>query len=113
MSVLHRVEERLDVEFQHPASVHVHQSAPERSQRLVRRAAGPEAVAAVQEVLLVNGFERHRHRTLQHLVLERRDAARPWSSLAFRYVHASYGWRAVRSGHQPLADVGKLLVEVL
>ena len=36
MTVIHGVEETLDVHLEHPAPIHRHQSLPERIQRLMR-----------------------------------------------------------------------------
>src|SRR5688572_26910418 len=92
--------ERLDVDLHHPAAAHIHQSTPERIERLVCRATTTEAVRAVEKLLLVDGLESHRHRTLQHLVLERRDTDGPGLSSALRDVYAAHGRRAIRAGHE-------------
>src|SRR5262249_34464490 len=43
---------------------------------LMRGATAPKPVRAVEKILLVNGLQHHRHRALQDLVLEGRDALR-------------------------------------
>src|SRR3954447_14034139 len=77
MAVVQSVEKLSDVDLDHPPAPDLHQPMPEGVQRLVRRAARPEAIRADQEVLLVDRLQDHRHRTLEDLVLERGDADGP------------------------------------
>jgi hypothetical protein len=42
----------------------------------MRPPAGPQAVRAIDKVLLVDRFQQHHHRALENLVLQRRDADR-------------------------------------
>ena len=77
MAVVQMVEELPDVHLEHPAATHRPSAACQSVfQRLVRRAPRPEAVRAVQKVLLVDRFQHHRHRPLQDLVLEGRNPDR-------------------------------------
>src|SRR4051795_4405541 len=76
VAVVQSVEKLADVDLQDPPATDLHQPMPEGVQRLVRRAARPEPVRAVQEVLLVDGLQDHDNRALEELVLERGDADR-------------------------------------
>src|SRR5215203_5779305 len=73
VAVVQGVEKLSDVDLQDPPATDLHQPVPEGVQCLVRRAARPEAVRAVQEVLLVDRLQDHRYRTLEDLILERGD----------------------------------------
>ena len=65
----------------------------------MRRPARPEAVRAVQKVLLVDRFQHHHHRPLKHLVLEGRDPDRArLAPVALRNVHPPHRRRPVRPG---------------
>ena len=111
---IERPKEVLDVELQHPAASHRHQPLPQGLQRLVCRSARTEAVRAVTEVLLVDRVQYHRHRALQHLVLEGRNPDRPGlATIAFGDVDAPYGRRTVRPGLRPAQEVTQILFEML
>src|SRR5262245_42914418 len=98
MPMVERIEETLDVRFDHPAATHLHRRVTKRFQRGVRTAPAPEAERAVEEVLLVDGLQHHQHCPLQDLVLEGRDADWTCSPVSpFRDVYALDGWRAVRA----------------
>ena len=47
MAVIQSIKETLDIRFQHPPTVHLHQPFPELLHRLKRRAARAEAIRAV------------------------------------------------------------------
>ena len=110
MDVVELVEKLLDVEFDHPAAPHRHQHLPQLVERLVRRTSRPKAVRARQEVLLVDRLEHHRHRPLQHLVLESGDPDRAHRlAVALRDLHPAHRRRLVAAGLEALqqrAEVG-------
>ena len=92
VSVIEAVEKLPDIDFQDPTSAHRHRRVSDRFERLVRRATRPEAVRAVQEVLLVDGLQQHRDRALQHLILEGRNAnGSRLLPISLRDVHAPDG----------------------
>src|ERR1700679_155045 len=64
----------------------------------MRRPAGPEAIRARIEVLLIDGFQHHAYRPLRHLVFEGRDAERPLRAVRFGYVRPAYRWGLVAAG---------------
>jgi site-specific DNA recombinase len=101
-TVIDRVEKLPDVDLDRPPTTHLHRRPPQRIQGLTRRAVRPEAVRAVQKLLLIDGFQDHRHCALQHLVLEGRDSERPLLALALRDVDAPHGGRTVCTGLRAL-----------
>ena len=56
----------------------------------MRRPAGPEAIRARIEVLLINSFQHHADRPLRHFVFEGRDAERPLRAVRFGYVRPAH-----------------------
>ena len=78
------------------------------------RARGPEAIRAVVKLLLVDCLQHHRHRALEDLVLERRDADGPRSrSITLRDVDASNRRREVRARLEAVEQAAEILVESL
>ena len=57
MPVVQSIEKLSDVDLEDTPAPHLHQPVPEGVQCLVRRAARPEPVRAVEEVLLVDGLQ--------------------------------------------------------
>lgn len=103
MCVVQSIKEALDVHFEHPPSASRHEWLPECLQRLVSQAPRPEAEGAGQEVLLVDGFQDHYHRTLKDLILECRDPDGPrFRPIALRNMDPSDGRRSVGPGFQAI-----------
>jgi len=74
----------------------------------VRSSPRPEAIRAVQKVLLVDCLQYHRHRLLKHLVFKRRYPYRAdFRPVPFRNVHAPHRRRSV--GVSGLRSVEQLL----
>jgi hypothetical protein len=92
--VIDGVEERTNVCVDHPGHSPV-ESHRECIQGSVLRPARPEAVRKPEEFLFVDGFEEHPRRLLDDLVLERRDAERTCSPIAFRDVHTPHRQRMI------------------
>ena len=80
---------------------------------VVGTASGPEAIRAVQKVLLVDGLQHLAHGVLDHLVLERRDANRPCLPLGLGDVDTSDRLMAVPLGLQPRVQVLEVGLQVL
>ena len=72
--VIYRVEELADIDLHDPLDRFIHDLFPDALQRLVGRAPGPKAVGEVIELLLIDRLQEHRHRTLENLILCRRNA---------------------------------------
>jgi hypothetical protein len=68
------------------------------SNRVVGATPGPEAVRAVQKVLLVDGLQHLADGVLDHSVLERRDPYRPHLAIVLRDVDTSDGLMPVLLG---------------
>src|SRR3954470_21582643 len=84
MAMVDRVEVTLDVDIDAPPHAAAHAGAAQSVERLVGGAAGPEAIRAGEEVLLVNRLQHHRDGPLCHLVFEGRDAERPLPRASLR-----------------------------
>ena len=87
-------------------------SSPKIFQRLVRRAAGPEAVRAGQEVLLVDRLQHHAHRPLEDLVLEGRYPDGPGlAPVAFGDVAATHRGGLVRARLEAVEQRPEVLLQ--
>ena len=73
---VHASEEVFDVKVNDPTTSELHQTFPQRLQRLVCAAPGPESVRAIQKILLVHRLQHHQHRALEDFVLQRWNADR-------------------------------------
>src|SRR5262249_52486997 len=86
-----------------PPTSHAPCRGPDDLQRLVRGATGTKAIREVVELLLVDLPDHHRHRTLQDLVLEGRDADRTgFRTVSLRDVHSPHRRRPVPAGLRAL-----------
>src|SRR5262249_40293129 len=108
------VEKLLDIDLHDPTASPPHRDMLQLLERLMRRAPRPEAVRKVVEVLLVDGFEQHRDRALQHLVLEGRDADGTRTlPIALRDVHSPDGRRTVRAGLRAIEQRPEVVLQLL
>jgi hypothetical protein len=113
LGLIQSVEELTDVHFHQPTATAPRPLPVQHLQRLVRRSPRAEAVRAVQEVVLVDGFQHHDDRPLQDLVLERRDPHRPGlAPAAFGEVHPPHRRRPVRAGLGPFQERRQVAPEV-
>ena len=71
--MIDRVEETLDVGLDDPAALPECRPFLKLLQRLVRRATGSKAKRVRMKILLVDGFQQHRHRPLRDLILKSGD----------------------------------------
>jgi len=95
MAMVDRVEVTLDVDIDAPPHAAAHAGAAQSVERLVGGAAGPEAIRAGEEVLLVNRLQHHRDGPLCHLVFEGRDAERPLRAVRLRDVGPAHRRRMI------------------
>jgi hypothetical protein len=86
---VHTVEEGHHVKLQNPVRLALIHRPGQSPHGIVGTAAGPKAVRAVQEVLLIDGLQHFAQCTLNHLVLGGRDADRPRPALILGNVHPS------------------------
>jgi len=89
VSMIHGVEKFSNVQINYPPPACPHRLLPQSLQRIVSRAPWSKPVGAVQKLLLVQRFQHHRHRPLEHLVLKGRyaDRARLLPRCPLGYVH--------------------------
>jgi hypothetical protein len=85
-AVIDRAEEITDVCVQHPVHARAHDDDPQRIQRIVLAASGPEPVREPLKVLFVDGVEDCHDRMLDDFVLQGRDAQGALPSIRFRDV---------------------------
>src|SRR4030042_3154871 len=83
--MIQSVEEAANVQIQPPVHLPARDPSPDRIQRIMLAAAGAEAIAEAQEVLLINLAQDPRHRLLDDLVLQRCDAQRSLHTLRLGY----------------------------
>ena len=107
------VEEALDVHFQNPAPSHRHQPCTKLGQRYVRRPPRPVAVRTGKKVLLVHGLHDHRHRSLQHLVLEGRYPDGSPAPVALGHVGAAHWRRLVSARLEAIEKRAEVLLQPL
>ena len=103
--MVHRVEEPPDVRVEHPAHLPLFYRYRDGVQRIMLAAAGPEPIRKSQEILLVDRAEHLHGRALDNLVLQRRDADRPFPPVRLRDVDPLDGPGAVRPALQARAQV--------
>jgi hypothetical protein len=107
------VEEALDIHFEHPSAAHLRHPLPQGLQRVMRRASAPEAVRAVEKVLLVDGLQDRGDPALQHLILEGGDPDRARSTVALRDVHSPDRRRVVLARVHPVDQAPEVSLQVL
>jgi hypothetical protein len=76
------------------------------------RAAGPEAIRAGEEVLLVDRLQHHRYSALRHLVFEGRDAERPLRAVRFRDVGPAHRRCVIAARANAIQEVRQIGLEV-
>jgi len=74
MAAINRVEKLSQIDVHDPATPHLHRLTPQRADGRVGAAVRSEPVRDVQKVRLIHRFQHHQHRTLEDLILERRNA---------------------------------------
>ena len=114
VEVFDGVEKLSDVDLDDPPPSHPPRRVPDCAQRLVLRATRPEAVREVVKLLLVDLADHHRHRALQDLVLEGRDADRTGlRPIALRDVHPPHRRRPVLPGLRAVEERLEVGLQVL
>ena len=73
MAVINRVEKLSQIDVHNPAASQLHLLFPQRFQCSVSTASGTKPVRDVPKVRLVHRLQRHQHRALEDLILERGD----------------------------------------
>src|SRR5712692_3951906 len=83
--VIDLVEERSDVQVEHPVHFLARDPGVEGIQRVVLAAPRPEPIREAQKVLFPHAVENRPDGMLDDLILQRCDAQRPLPAIAFRY----------------------------
>jgi hypothetical protein len=84
--VVDRIEEPGNVGVQYPVHSRVADPDRERVQCIMRTASGPEPIREPEEIFLVDRVQHLNNRTLDDLVLQRRDAERALPTIRLWYV---------------------------
>src|SRR5258708_31158384 len=84
----------------------------QRAERLVSRAARPEAIRAREEVLFVDRLQHHRHGALRHLVFEGWNAEFSLRAIRFWNVRAANRRRTIAARPDALQKVQKIGFQV-
>ena len=106
------IKEATDVSIEHPVHLFPHESHPERIQRIVLAAPGPESIGEAQEVDFVDLVEHPHHGLLDDLVLQGRDAQRSLSSVGLRDEDATRRLRPVGALMDPAMEIAEPIFEV-
>ncbi len=102
------VEEPADVGVNDPVDLPPFHSDRDGVERIVRPAPRPEAVAEPEELRLKDRYQnRIRHRPLENLVLQRRNAERSLPSILLGYEHPPGRRRPVRTPVYAGTEVGQ------
>ena len=102
------VEESADVGVNDPVDLPPFHSDRDGIERIVRPAPRPEAVAEPEELRLKDRHQNHiRHRPLENLVLQRRNAERSLPSILLGYEHPPGRRRPVRAPVNATVQVGQ------
>ena len=109
------VEELPQIHLEDPLHLLLEALLAQVVQRLMRRAPRPEPERKGQELLLVNRLQDHRHRPLEDLVLQGRNADRPGLRRRSRLgdVNPSDWWREVLAGLGPIQQRLEIVLQIL
>jgi hypothetical protein len=102
-----------NVGVQYPVHPHVADPDGERVQCIMRTASGPEPVREPEEICLVDRVQHLDYRTLDDLVLQRRDAERALPAVRLWYVVPARRLRPVGSSMNAVVKIGELALEIL
>ena len=107
------VEKAAHVQVQHPVHTSLMESTPQGVQRFMLAASRPEPIREAEEVGFVDVVEYFHRRSLDKLVLKRRDAERSLPPVRLGDVHPTHGLRPVRSALQSMGEVLEILLKSL
>src|SRR5205085_10422936 len=103
--VVHVVKEPTDVSIQHP--VHLLSLDPNRQriQRLMLASFRSRAIRKAPKIHLVNLIKNGDHGVLNDLVLQRRNAQRPFPAVGFRNIHSPRWLRSIGASANPAVKI--------
>src|SRR5207245_1721536 len=110
---VHAVKEGGDVRLQYPLDLAPVDRSVQGTKGVMGLALRPEAVRAVQELLLVDGFQYLAHRVLDDLIFDRRDPNRPRLARFLGDVHTPDRLMPPLLGPQPRVQVRQPEPQVL
>jgi hypothetical protein len=101
MVVVDGIKITLNIDFQNPATSESHHLLPQSLQHLMGGSPWAKPVGAVKKVLLINGFDHHGNRALQHFILKGGHAKGTYGSpLLFGHIRPPDWGRDVGASFQ-------------
>jgi hypothetical protein len=107
------IEKAAHVQVQHPVHTSLVESTVQGVQRFVLAASWPEPVREAEEVGFVDGVEHLHRRSLDELVLKRRDAERSLPPVRLGDVHPTHRLGPVRSALQSMGEALEIILKCL
>src|ERR1700693_1349432 len=105
--VAQMIKESTNVRIEYPVHSLPFDAHVQRIKCLMRTASRAKPIRKAPKVHLVYLVENGDHRLLDNLVLQRRDAQRPWPAIGLRYVHSSRGLGPIRSTVNSVMEFGE------
>src|SRR5882724_6018162 len=99
------IEKAFAVQIEHPVHFSRQQSRVQSIQRLMLAPPWSEPVRKTEKVRFIDGVQHLDRRTLDDLVLQRRDSERSLPSVGLRDKHSTHRLRSVRSSLQPFGKI--------
>ena len=96
-----RIEEAAVIGIQNPVHLPSLHADHERIQSIMLAAPRPESIRKSKEIFLVDRIQHRNHRSLEKLILQRRDTQRSLSPIGFRDIPTPTGQCAVRAPVNP------------
>ena len=105
------IEKATNVGIENPVHLLPHDPHPQRIQRIVLAAPGPEPIGEPQKVLFVNLVEDRHYGLLNDLILQGCDAQGTLPSIGFRNVGSLGRLRSIRPPMDSAMQVRQLLIQ--
>ena len=111
--VTDRVKEATVIGVQNPAHFPSLDADHKRVQSIMLAAPRPKSIRKSEKIFLVDRIQHRDHRSLEKLILQRRDTQRPLSPIGFRNIPTPTGQCAVRAPMNPSMEVSKIALQFL
>jgi len=108
-----RVKEAPVIDIQNPAHFPSLDTDHKRIQIIMLAAPRPESIRKSKEIFLVDRIQHRDHRSLEKLILQRRDTQRPLWPIGFRDLPTPTGQCAVRAPVNPSMEISKICLQFL
>jgi len=112
-AVWNTIQKGSDVEIQNPVHPLAHDPDPQRIQRVMLTASGPESVTVAQKILFPYLVEDRSDRVLDDFVLQCHDSQRTLPPVGFRNPDSSRRLRLIYSAMDSSMQVGQPYLQVL